>query len=148
MSVFSSEVSSNIINLFGIPTTLTNDYGNPVIAITGHDGAPMQFMVDVACSGIYSLIGFLILAILIAYAIRDKPWKKIALILTGIPIIYLFNVIRITIILPIGYFFGLNLALQVFHLLGGWVSMKPKNPSGLPLKSLQHAPRFIDGKHV
>jgi exosortase len=123
LSALSSQVSSALVNLAGVPSTLISEYGNPVILITRPDGATLNFTIDIACSGIYSLIGFVIFAALIAYIIRDKTWKKIALILTGIPIIYLFNIIRITTILLIGYQYGETLALQVFHLLGGWVTI-------------------------
>jgi len=121
LSNLSSIASNTIINLIGIPSTLTTEYGNPTIIITRPDGAILNFTVDVACSGIYSLMGFFIFSMLIAYIIRDKTWKKAALILTGMPIIYLFNIVRITTILAIGYHYGETLALQVFHLLGGWV---------------------------
>ncbi len=123
LSTLSSQISSSLVNLAGIPSTLISEYGNPLILITRPDGTTINFTVDIACSGIYSLIGFLIFVTLIAYIIRDKTWKKIALILTGIPIIYLFNIIRITTILLIGYHYGENLALQAFHLLGGWVNI-------------------------
>jgi len=123
LSALSSQVSSALVNLAGIPSTLISEYSNPIILITRPDGTTINFTVDIACSGIYSLIGFIIFATLIAYIIRDKTWKKIALILTGIPIIYLFSIIRITTILLIGYQYGETLALQVFHLLGGWVTI-------------------------
>ena len=38
----------------------------------------------------------------------------------GIPIIYFLNVFRIIFIIIIGYYSGPNLALNIFHLLGGW----------------------------
>jgi exosortase len=121
LSVISSEAANSIVGAFGIPSTITSESGNPTIIITRPDGTPMSFTVDIACSGIYSLIGFLIFAVFIAYIIRDKLWKKLALILIGVPLIYLLNIVRITIILTLGYHFGEDLALQVFHLLGGWI---------------------------
>jgi exosortase/archaeosortase family protein len=81
----------------------------------------MNFTVDVACSGIYSLTGFLVFATFIAYIARDKPWKKSALFAIGFPLIYLLNIIRITTIVAIGYNIGEQLALDIFHLLGGWI---------------------------
>ena len=121
LSALSAQASAAIASLTGISASLIAEYGNPLIQITRPDGAILNFTVDIACSGIYSLISFLIFALLVAYITRDKLWKKIALILTGIPIIYLLNIIRITILLIIGYHYGENLALQVFHLFGGWI---------------------------
>jgi len=121
LSVISSEASYTIVKAFGIPSALSSEYGNPTITITRPDGTTIPFAVDIACSGIYSLIGFLIFAAFIAYITRDKTWKKPAIFLIGLPLIYALNIIRITIILLIGYHYGEQLALQIFHLLGGWI---------------------------
>jgi len=120
LSTISSEASYTIVHSLGIPSNLTNEYGNPTIQITRPGGATISFAVDIACSGIYSLIGFLIFAVFIAYIIRDKPWKKLALFLMGLSLIYILNIVRITTILLIGYHYGEETALQLFHLLGGW----------------------------
>lgn len=121
LSVISSEAPNAIVNAFGIPSTITSEYGNPTIIITRPDDTTMPFTVDIACSGIYSLIGFTIFAVFIAYIIRDKPWKKITLIIIGLPLIYLLNILRITTILVLGYYYGEDFAFQIFHLLGGWI---------------------------
>lgn len=121
LSVIGSEASNAIVSLLGIPSKISGEYGNPTIIITRPDQTTIGFTVDIACSGIYSLIGFLIFAAFIAYIARDKLWKKAAIFLLGLPLIYLLNIIRITIILLIGYQFGEELALQVFHLIGGWI---------------------------
>lgn len=121
LSTISSEASHAIVSLLGIPSNLTSEYNNPIIQITRPNGDTMSFVVDIACSGIYSLIGFLIFAVFITYIIRDKPWKKLILFLIGFSLIYILNIIRITTILLIGYQFGEEAALQLFHLLGGWI---------------------------
>ena len=121
LSVVSSEASNTIVNALGIASTISSEYGNPTIIITRPDNTTLAFTVDIACSGIYSLIGFLIFAAFIAYIARDKTRKKAAIFLIGLPLIYLLNITRITIILLIGYHYGEQLALQTFHLLGGWI---------------------------
>jgi exosortase len=121
LQVISAHASNAIINTFNIPSTLTMDSGNPLITLTTPDGTQLPFLVGITCSGIYSLIGFTVFAVTIAYVIRDKPWKKAALIIVGIPLVYLLNIFRITTMLFIGYNLGEDLALQTFHLLGGFV---------------------------
>ena len=121
LSVISSEASYTIVRALGVPSTLSSEYGNPTITITRPDGSTIPFAIDIACSGIYSLMGFLIFAAFVAYITRDKTWKKATTFLIGLPLMYALNIIRITIILLIGYQYGEQLALQVFHLLGGWV---------------------------
>jgi len=122
-SATSAEASNTLITVLGISSRLTiDDYGNPAIIITRPDGTVLPaFSVDITCSGIYSLIGFLVFAVLIAYIIRDKLWKKIAIIIIGFPLIYFLNIVRITLILLIGYFFNSELAIQIFHTAGGWI---------------------------
>jgi exosortase len=121
LSVISSEASHTIVKALGVPSTLSSEYGNPTITITRPDGTAIPFAIDIACSGIYSLIGFLIFAAFIAYITRDKTWKKATTFSMGFPLIYALNIIRITTILLIGYQYGEQLALQVFHFLGGWI---------------------------
>ena len=121
LSVISSEASSTIVNAVGIHSTILSEYGNPVIILTRPDKTTMAFMVDIACSGIYSLMGFLIFAVFMAYIIRDKAWKKVTTFFIGIPLIYFLNITRISIILLIGYQYGEQLTLQTFHLIGGYV---------------------------
>jgi exosortase len=121
LSIISSNASFAIIKAIGIPCTLTTEFGTPTIQITRPDGTTPQFGVDIACSGIYGLIGFLIFAVFIAYIIRDKPLKKLALFLIGLSLIYVLNIARITTILLIGYSQGEAAALQLFHMLGGWI---------------------------
>jgi exosortase/archaeosortase family protein len=48
--------------------------------------------VDIACSGIYSLIGFVVFSAFIAYIIRESPKKKLATLLMGIPLIVALNI--------------------------------------------------------
>jgi len=120
LSLISSEASYKIISTLGIPSTLMSEYGNPIIQITTLSQTTISFALDIACSGIYSLIGFLVFAVFVTYIIRDKPWKKLALFPTGLSLIYILNITRITTTVIIGYYAGEEIALQLFHLLGGW----------------------------
>jgi len=69
---------------------------------------------------LYGLGSTLIFAAFIAFIVRDKLWKKAATFMIGFPLIYVLNILRITIIVGIGYQFGEQLALDMFILLGGW----------------------------
>ena len=46
LSSLSSELSSGLVHLSGIPSTLSNEYGSPLIVITRPDGTQLQFSVD------------------------------------------------------------------------------------------------------
>jgi len=121
LSVSSSQVSFTFIRWLGIPSTLTSQYGNPVIQLTTAGGGTMGFAVGIACSGIYSLLGFLVFAVFIGYIIRDSLWKKLTLFFIGFALIYVLNVARIDAILLIGFNYGQDIATELFHLVGGWI---------------------------
>lgn len=116
LSVVSSQASNALVNLLGVPTTLSTDMGTPTITASN-----MTFTVDVAYSGIYSIIGFLVFAALIAFIVRDKTWKKATAFLIGLPLVFTLNIIRITILILIGNQWGDQTILDSFHLLGGWI---------------------------
>ena len=103
--------------------TLSTNFGGPIITLIRPDLTTSAFNVDVACSGIYSIIGFTIFALFIAYLTRGKLVNKLAILAMGIPLIIALNIIRITTILAIGYNFGENLALQIFHTVGATALM-------------------------
>ncbi len=121
LSVMTSQAPNAIVNFFGVHSVISGAYGSPTIALTMANGHVMNFMVDVACSGIYSLIGFTIFALFVAYISRGKIWGKLVLLFMGVPLIIALNIIRITTILGIGYYFGDQLALQAFHAVGATV---------------------------
>ena len=120
LSVASSEAAYTILKALGFPVTLIEEFGMPIISVTSSTGV-ISFAVDVACSGLYALVGFLIFATFIAYITREKPSKKLIIFLIGFPVIYFLNIIRIVIMVLLGYHYGMDLALQVFHLFGGWI---------------------------
>jgi len=121
LSVGSTAIANAIVNVLGIKSSISIETGTPIINLIGPGNQPISFAIDVACSGIYSLIAFLVFSIFVAYIVRDKTWKKISIFLIGFPIIYVLNIIRISTIILIGHQFGPNLALDIFHQLGGWV---------------------------
>jgi exosortase len=123
LSNLTAVISNSLVNLFGVQTVLTDTYGSPLIILTRPDNTVMNFNVSVACSGIYSLIGFTIFALFIAYITRGKLRNKLFILISGIPLILALNVLRITAILGLGYAYGDELALEVFHAVGATVLM-------------------------
>ncbi|MHA2053053.1 MAG: exosortase/archaeosortase family protein, partial [Candidatus Hodarchaeales archaeon] len=121
LSIFSSQASYGITKFTGIPVELIISYNNPTIYLTTSFGQEISLIVDVACSGLYSLIGFSLFAAFLAYITRGSLKLKGVMLLIGFPVIYSLNILRIVALIYIGYYFGPELALKVFHLLGGWI---------------------------
>jgi exosortase len=119
----SASASNTLANVFGLHSTLSASNVGPIITLLKPDQTTLSFNVSVACSGIYSIIGFVIFALFIAYITRGRILNKIAILVMGIPLIMVLNIIRITSVLVIGYNFGEDLALQGFHLVGATVLM-------------------------
>ncbi|MCW4000715.1 MAG: exosortase/archaeosortase family protein [Candidatus Bathyarchaeota archaeon] len=119
----SAVASNGLANIFGLNATLTSSNAGPVITIIRPDASVLPFNVSVACSGIYSIIGFMIFAVTIAYITQGKIFNKLVILILGIPLIIALNIIRITAILGIGYAWGEDLALEVFHNFGATVLM-------------------------
>ena len=101
LSDLSAHASNALANAFGLASSISAQYGSPIITLTRPDQTIMSFSVDVACSGVYSLIGFFIFAVFIAYITRGKLWSKLAILAMGIPLIIGLNIIRITTILAV-----------------------------------------------
>lgn len=121
LSVTGSDVSANIVSAMGVHTQILSEYGTPIIMITRPDRTVLGFTLDVACSGVYPLLGFLIFAFFMAFITRGALWKKGMVFIVGLPLIFSLNIVRITSILLIGFSYGQELALQAFHLIGGLV---------------------------
>lgn len=119
----SASASSFFANTLGLHSTLSMSNTGPVITLIKPDQTTLPFNVDVACSGIYSIVGFVIFALIIAYITAGRLRNKFAILVLGVPLILGLNIIRITTILAIGYNYGEDLALQIFHTIGATVLM-------------------------
>ena len=118
---FNTQASYTLLKTFGLPVVLQSTYGPPTIAIDTPSGAPMLFAVDLPCSGIYSLIAFVMFATFLAYIIRGSLIKKAGLFLFGFVILQILNIVRISSIVAIGYWLGEEIAMTIFHVATGWL---------------------------
>ena len=119
LSLTSANISAAIMNLLGMSSTISLETGTPIVVMTRPDQTTASFGIDISCSGIHGLITFVVLSIFLAYLVRDKPWKKIALVLTGLPLIYVLNILRISTLLAVGYNYGEDIAQTLFHSISG-----------------------------
>ena len=121
LSTISSEAAYTILKGIGLPVSLSSQYETPVITLTKPEQPPMSFAIDISCAGLYSLTGFTIFAVFVAYIARGALWRKLTIFLTGFPLIYSLNITRIVTIVLIGAASGIETAMQFFHLMGGWM---------------------------
>ncbi len=92
-----------------------------ILTIATTAGETIQFSLSAACSGIYSLTAFLFCAVVFGYLANGSILKKVLYGVLAVLAAYLLNVFRIVITVMLGHFFGLTLATEFFHTVGGTV---------------------------
>ena len=85
------------------------------------DLGPIQLQVVEACSGLRFLFPLMTLALLCAYFLHDRLWKRIFLFLSSIPIAILLNGFRIGMIGILVEWWGRGAADGFIHLFEGWI---------------------------
>ncbi len=84
------------------------------------DLGPIQLQVVEACSGLRYLFPLTSLALLCAYLLQDRLWKRVVLFASSIPISILLNGFRIAMIGVLVDHFGEAAAEGFFHAFEGW----------------------------
>ena len=117
---FNTQVSYGLLKIAGLPLELSFSYGAPTILLSTAAGQPVNFAVDVACSGIYSLVAFTMFATFLAFLAKTSIFKKLLLFVLGFVAFVALNIVRITSIIVVAYSFGEAAAL-VLHSFAGMV---------------------------
>ncbi len=112
LQLISSALGVGCLQLIGV--TAFRD-GNVI------DLGPIQLQVVEACSGLRYLFPLTSLALLCAYLLQDRLWKRIVLFLSSIPLSVLLNGFRIGIIGLLVDVYGQGAAEGFLHFFEGWV---------------------------
>ncbi len=92
-----------------------------VISLVSKSGEAMTFTIDAPCMGVFSLMSFLAFAVFLALVLKGSFTRKAVLMGFGVPLMASLNVLRIIGICYVGWMYGSQTALEVFHTFGGWV---------------------------
>ena len=115
---FNTQASYMILSAVGLPMTLSGDYGAPTVMMTTAAGQPVNFTVDIPCSGIYSLTAFAMFAAFLAFVSYTSIWKKVSVFILGFFVFSLLNLFRIMAIFIFGYWFGEEIAMMIHQVAG------------------------------
>jgi len=118
---FNTQASYIILKTLNLPITLSTTYGPPILVLTTSLGNQISLTIDLACSGIYSLVAFATFAAFLAFITTASPIRKIGVMLIGFTIFDFLNIARITIISSAAYVFGEELAMSLFHTASGFI---------------------------
>ena len=112
-----TQASYTILRALNIPVTLLQSYGPPTLQLETKPN-PTSFTIDLPCSGVYSLVAFIIFSAFLAVISKAPAKKRCAIFLLGLPIFEALNTIRITAIVYIAYHLNEETAL-LFHSTAG-----------------------------
>ncbi len=112
LQLVSSQIGVWFIRLFGISVFVE---GN-VIDLGGY-----RLQVAEACDGLRYLFPLMTLGMLMAYFFKARPWKRVVLFVSSIPITILMNSLRIGIIGLMVEHWGTRMAEGFLHDFQGWV---------------------------
>jgi exosortase/archaeosortase family protein len=115
--------------LFGIERILTVVHvATPVSSLDNtlfnvvHDGRPFPLSIVSACSGVNSVVGFLLVGSAFAAIVRGPLVRKIAWLAGGMVLLWAINLGRITFIFWAGKTWGEDVAINVLHPFVGMVT--------------------------
>jgi exosortase len=74
-----------------------------------------------ACSGLRSLMSFIIISLLFAYLAKIRFWKKSLMVALSVPVAIVGNVLRIIVLTFVAYLYGARTAINAIHDVSGYV---------------------------
>lgn len=121
MANVNTQASYTLLKSVGIPVSLTVTYGAPTLLLTTSAGQPAAFTIDLPCSGIYTLIAFIMFAFFLALIVSASFPKKLLTFTVGFVVFEILSIVRITTIISTAYFFGEETAMLIFHTIAGLI---------------------------
>lgn len=120
LSGLTAQTCYTIFSSLGFPVSLSSELGFR-LDLTKSSGDCIAFLIDLPCSGIYSLLGFTFFAVFFAYFTTGTTIRKLSFTTLGFVIAYLLNVVRIALMMFVGYAYGYGQAIKFYHLFSGSV---------------------------
>lgn len=111
LKIFVSYITTAGLQLFGIPV-----YREGVTLMV----AQYQLLVEDACSGMNSLTGLVAISLFYIYLLRNASWRySLVLIALVVPIAIVANIIRVSTLVLLTFFFGDAAAQGFLHMAAG-----------------------------
>jgi exosortase/archaeosortase family protein len=104
---------TEILRVVHVATPL-GGVNNTVFTIV-HNGRPFNLSVISACSGVSSVVGFLLVGSAFAAIIRGPLIRKLLWLVAGMLVLWAINLGRLTLVFWAGQRFGEHFAIQVLH---------------------------------
>ena len=122
MANFETQAAYLLLKTFSLPVQLSSTYGPPIIQLaTTSTGESTHFAVDLPCTGMYSLMAFITFAVFLLSITKASTPRKLAIFPIGFAVFEALNIARITTIVVVAYFFGVEVAMTFFHSIAGLI---------------------------
>jgi exosortase/archaeosortase family protein len=118
---FTTQVSYDLLRAVKMPVALNTSYGAPTLVLSPSAGASAGFSVDLPCSGVYSLLAFAMFAAFLAFVISGPLYKKGLTFALGFFTFGILNILRVSSIISVAYWFGQTVAMTVYHPVAGLI---------------------------
>jgi len=112
LQFLSSGLATGFMDLCGIPVYRE---GNIIFLPS------ITLEVAEACSGIRSLMAMITIAVAYGYLLESKPWKRVVLVISAVPIAVVANSLRVMASGVLGQYWGRDKAEGFYHLFSGLV---------------------------
>lgn len=106
LAMFTGVCSGGLVQFFGLDVTIV---GNAVTLPNAN------LVIGAQCSGINSLISLLALTTLAAYILDGPIWARTVLVLSAIPLAVAGNILRVSTLLVVARFWGMDAAFTFYH---------------------------------
>jgi exosortase/archaeosortase family protein len=122
---FFTSATAWTVDLLAVPTGLAERAagGDGGLFVIEHEGSRFSVAVASACSGVNTLVGFLVVAVFGAYFVRGAFVKRLLWLAAGALLVWSFNVLRVLAILAVGGMFGEQAAFKVLHPVSGLIAL-------------------------
>lgn len=120
LAAYTSEVVYTILKALGSPVSLTTQFGSPVLILEKSGTSPLTFAIDTPFATVYPLIVFTVFAAFVAFIVRGAAWKRAIMFLVGFPLICSLNIMRIIIMILIGYQYGAEATIGTVQIVVSW----------------------------
>ena len=121
MRAFADMTAAAVARLSTILPTAAPAAGDETLFFVGRGASAFAVSIGSACSGVNSLVGFLLVGGALAYAVRGPARRRALWLAGGLVLIWLLNVVRIEAIFLVGSRFGQAAALDVLHPVAGLI---------------------------
>ncbi len=83
--------------------------------VVNHGGHSFPLSIVSACSGVNSVVGFLLVGVAFSIVVKGPRYKKLAWLLGGMLLLWIINLARITFIFWAGRTWGEGIAINILH---------------------------------